>query len=36
MSLVAMDTINVSPTFHFEINMSIEKQYKDYPERFAD
>ena len=33
---VGIDTRNVSPTFLFLIIMSIEKQYKDYPERFAD
>ena len=34
--LNGMDTINVSSTFFFSVAMSIEKQYKDYPERFAD
>ena len=34
--LVAMDTINVRSSFIFSIITSIEKQYKDYPERFAD
>ena len=34
--LVGMDTINVYPSFHIEINMSIDKQYQEYPERFAD
>ena len=34
--LVGMDTRNVSPTFLFSVAASIDKQYKDYPERFAD
>ena len=34
--LVGMDTKNVSPTFLFSVAASIDKQYKDYPERFAD
>ena len=34
--LVAMDNRNVSPTFLFALAASIDKQYKDYPERFAD
>ena len=34
--LVGMDTRNVSPKFLFELNMSIDKQFKDHPEMFAD
>ena len=34
--LVGFDTRNVSQTFLFALSMSIDKQYKDYPERFAD
>ena len=33
--LVGIDT-NVSQTFLLFLSMSIDKQYKDYPERFAD
>ena len=34
--LVGFDTRNVSPTFLISVAASIDKQYKDYPERFAD
>ena len=34
--LVGMDTRNVSANFLLLLSMCIDKQYKDYPERFAD
>ena len=34
--LVEMYAINVRSSFFFSIRVSIDKQYKDYPERFAD
>ena len=33
--LVGMDTRDVSPIFFALISMSIDKQFKDYPERFV-
>ena len=33
--LDGFDTRNVSPTFLISLDMSINKQYNDYPERFA-
>ena len=34
--LTGMDTRNFSANFLWLLSMSIDKQYKDYPERFAD
>ena len=34
--LIGMDTRNFSANFLWLLSMSIDKQYKDYPERFAD
>ena len=34
--LAGMDTREVSPTFLISLSMCIDKQYKDYPDRFAD
>ena len=31
-----MNTRNVSPTFHILLSMSLDKQYRDHKERFAD
>ena len=34
--LVGMNTRDVSPTFLISVSVSIDKQYREYPERFAD
>ena len=33
---ISIDTRSVSPMFHIYVNVCIDKQYKDHPERFCD